>query len=171
MAENTLFNFVSTAGALLSAGAAFCSALIAKNATDHAKSIHHRELVRDVIKILHTIVSETVKAESLLMDLLREQDELVKHPGLLDGDKLKKDPTEIEAKRNTFTKFQQEALNYLENIQSLSNKSDEDLTNILVTHEGYLIHLKRVKDSIKEDLSSINHQIENNLVQERNGFH
>ena len=145
---------IGAVGGLFAAVAAFRSAGTAKEAAKHAQQVEHRELVRDLVAILQSIVAETMRVDDLANKLKTSYESLEIIHGESGKDRARVLIGALKRKQSGIGDFQQNARNYLEGVKSLRSTPEEELTSLVLKHDGYLIQIRRVKEKFEEDLVS-----------------
>jgi len=156
---------IGAVAALFAAGAAFRSAGIAKDAADNAQLVEHRGLVRDVVSILQAVVAETMRVDDLANKLKQGYRELSTHAGQTGGSREKSFVSQVEEKQSGVTVFHQQALKLLDDLKTLRELPEEELSNLLIEHEGYLTQTRRVKEKLVHDFDQL--ESENRAYRER----
>jgi hypothetical protein len=139
-------------GGLFAAIAAFRSAGIAKTAADRAEKVERRALLRDVITSLQNVSTETMRVDDLANNLKRSYGDLFTFAG--DRSRSKPKIEEVEKLQGKITVFQQEAMKSLEDQKALRGLSEEQLAELLTKYDGYLQHIKGLKEKFTFELES-----------------
>lgn len=147
-------DLITATATFAAAFAAWYSAKIAINASDHAHEVELRSLLRDLNNTLQRIISETMRIGTLKTNVIRSQNELSMHMGQYGGTKQDSLNEGTEKSYANVIRFQQEARQLLEEQKPLREKNEKELTDLLLKHEGHLTQILRVKETLKEDLES-----------------
>lgn len=150
---------IGAVAALLAAGAAFRSAGIAKNAADNAQLVERRGLVRDVVSVLQAVVAETMRVDDLANKLKQGYRELSTHAGQVGGGREKNLVSQVEEKQRGVTVFHEHALKLLDDLKALRELTEEDLYNLLIEHENFLMKTSRVKEKLAHDFEQLEGEI------------
>ena len=156
---------VAAVGGLFAAIAAFRSAGIAKSAAAHAQQVEHRSLVRDVTAAAQSVIAESLRVDDLSNNLKRACRDLSVFVGQTGGSREKVHIEDVEKKQGEILPLQKEAMDSLENRESLRAMSYEELTELLIKFEGYLIQIRRIKEKLDQELASVDQQ--NQLFREK----
>ena len=155
---------IAAAGGLFAAVAAFRSAGTAKEAAAHAKQIEHRAVVRDVLSVAQNIIAETMRVDDIGNKLKKGYSDLAMFSGQHGGSRKKVLTEEVEKKQKGIIPFQQEALKTIDEQEHLRALEESQLTNRLIKYEGQLIQVRRVKEKLNHELTSVDQQ--NNTYRE-----
>ncbi len=103
----------------------------------------------------NSVVSETIRVDDLGNKLKLAYQTLAAFTGQVGGSRPKLFIEEVEQKQKEIGPIQQEVRELLEKRESFNHLSLEDLALLLTKIEGYLVHVRRVKEKFIHDLESV----------------
>jgi hypothetical protein len=162
---------VAAGGGALAAFAAFRSAVIAQNASEHAQKVERRSLYREVVSTVHAVIAESVRVDELANRLRGAYGTLFTFVGRgTDGSAETQLLEGVENKQSEVDELQQKALERLRDRKSLAGMAEEDLTELLTTYDGHLIQIRRIRETLSHDLASVELQNQEEAIRSRPGL-
>lgn len=151
---SAIAGLIAAGGGLWAAQAAHRSAVAAQEAARHAEKVERRGALRDLIVTTHRVVAESLRVGSLVEELKAEYG-LATSSGQLGGSREKFFTRRAESKLKEVASLQEEAQKLIQERAQLLNFSDEDLTQALSKFDGYLIHVRRVRNTVEREVTSV----------------
>jgi len=152
---SAIAGLIAAGGGIWAAQAAHRSAVAAQEAARHAEKVERRSALRDLIVTAHRVVAESLRVGSLIEELKAEYGTLATSSGQLGGSREKFFIRRAESKLKEVAPSQEEAQKLIQERAQLRNFSDEDLTQALSKFDGYLIQVRRVRNTIEREVVSV----------------
>jgi hypothetical protein len=146
---------IAAAGALWAARGAQRSAATAQEAAKRAENAERRQLLKALLADAHGVVAESNRVASLVEEVKSEYRTLAVFTGNTGGSRQKLYIERADAKLTEVVPMQEQAQKMIEEQASLRSASEEDLTEASSKFQGYHVHVRRLRDELEREQSSI----------------
>ncbi len=146
---------IAAAGGLWAARAAQISAATAEQSVKRAENAERRQLLKTLLADAHGVTAESSRVASLVNEVKSEYRTLAVFTGNTGGSRAKLYVDRADAKLSEVLPMQEQARRLIEEHAALRKASEEDLTEASNKFYGFHIHVRRVREELEREQSSI----------------